>query len=140
MLSSALKNPKWPRYVNPWKEEERRSVVNVAIKQQKKVCQASLISQNEATSSKVNNSPPTGARNTEAIAAPAPAVMKFLLKQINKPKDNFFYHFQTGILRQHCITFASNERDVLYSHSQFIPLQTIQSTGENHLCQTRQLH
>lgn len=45
--------------------------------------------QKEDTSSRVNNSPPMGARNTEAIPAPAPAVMKLRLKQVEESKfDN----------------------------------------------------
>lgn len=64
-------------------------MVKVAIRQQKKVCQASLMFQKEDTSSRVNNSPPMGARNTEAIPAPAPAVMKLRLKQVEESKfDN----------------------------------------------------
>ena len=60
--------------------ELKRSVVNVATIQQKKICQASVTVQNEHTSSIENNRPPTGAPNADATPAAAPAEIKFLLK------------------------------------------------------------
>lgn len=63
------------------KAELNRSVVNVDIIQQKKICQDSVTVQNDDTSSMENSSPPTGAPNAEATPAAAPAEMKFLLKK-----------------------------------------------------------
>lgn len=55
------------------------TVVNVEIMQQKNICHVNFWFQNEDTSSIEKSSPPTGAPNADAIPAPAPAEMKFLL-------------------------------------------------------------
>ena len=77
-INLGLNSPKSPLYLNPWKAELRRSVVNVATMQQKKTCHESLFFQKEETSSIANKRPPTGAPKAEAIPAAAPAEMKFL--------------------------------------------------------------
>lgn len=53
--------------------------MNVAIMQQKKICQDKVVVQNEDTSSIENNSPPTGAPKADDTPAAAPADIKFLL-------------------------------------------------------------
>ena len=78
-MNFGLNKPKSPLYLNPWKAEFSKSVVNVATMQQKKTCHESLFFQNDDTSSMANSSPPTGAPNAEAMPAAAPAEMKFLL-------------------------------------------------------------
>uniref|UniRef100_A0A0K2SV93 Uncharacterized protein n=1 Tax=Lepeophtheirus salmonis TaxID=72036 RepID=A0A0K2SV93_LEPSM len=78
-VNFVLNSPKSFLYLKPWKEELRRSVVKVAVMQQKNTCHESLFFQKEDTSSIANKSPPTGAPKADAIPAAAPADMKFLL-------------------------------------------------------------
>ena len=77
-VNFVLNNPKSFLYLNPWKEELSKSVVKVAVMQQKNTCHDSLFFQKEDTSSMAKSKPPTGAPNADAIPAAAPAEMKFL--------------------------------------------------------------
>jgi len=79
MYLLVLNSPKLPVYSKSLKAELKRSVVKVAMIQQKKICQDSVIVQNDDTSSMENSRPPTGAPNADATPAAAPADIKFLL-------------------------------------------------------------
>ena len=78
-VNFVLNNPKSCLYLNPWNEELSKSVVNVAVMQQKNTCQDNLFFQNDETSSMAKSRPPTGAPKADAIPAAAPALIKFLL-------------------------------------------------------------
>ncbi len=74
-----LKRPKEPLYVNPLMATLRILVVAAAIPQQKKVCQANLLLQNDERSSIANSRPPNGALKAAATPAATPAVVKVRL-------------------------------------------------------------
>ena len=72
--------PKVPTLLNSSKLELNRSAVDVAMMQQKKICQERVLLQNEETSSIQNSNPPTGAPKAADTPAATPADMKLRLK------------------------------------------------------------
>ena len=67
--------------MNPVKAELNKSVVNVDVIAQKKICHERRMFQNDDTSSIEKRRPPTGAPNADATPAAAPALMKLRLQR-----------------------------------------------------------
>jgi len=106
MYLSVLKSPNIPSKWKSWKDELKRSQVNVAIMQQKNVIQPSLRLQNDDTSSMANRRPPTGAANAADTPAAAPAVVKFRLHHSLRLKIAYSFFYKKNPLQNYEVSYS----------------------------------